>query len=58
MSHGYFVQDDHANAAILDKFELDASCVGESVHVFVDPALENRPAPIPDDWRPILEKLL
>ena len=54
ITHGYFQEE---LGQIGDKFENLASCVGESVHVFVDPEKDNKPTPIPDEWRNILQKL-
>ncbi len=56
MTHGYYTQDLPTKLAA--KFEADACCIGESVHVFVDPKNNNKPAPIPDSWRPVLSKLI
>ena len=56
MTHGYF-HDDLDFKQLSEKFKSDASCIGESVHVFVDPEKNNLPSNFPDDWRPILQKL-
>ena len=56
MTHGYFPNDlDFKELA--DHFETDASCIGESAHVLVDPHAGNRPSPIPEDWKKTLSKL-
>ena len=56
MTHGYFPNDlDFKELA--DHFETDASCIGESAHVLVDPHAGNRPTPIPEDWKVTLSKL-
>ena len=56
MTHGYF-QEQLLNDDIAKIFELEANCVGESVHVFVDPAKDNKPAAIPENWKENLSKL-
>ena len=56
MSLGYY-QNDVAFAELSNKFANEASCLGESIHVFVDPANNNRPAPFPDEWKTKLERL-
>lgn len=54
MTHGYFCGEDNSK---IEAFVKNASCLGDYVHVFVDPANDNRPAPVPEEWKPILQKL-
>jgi len=42
--------------SIIDRFSPDGLVMGESIHVFVDPASE-KPTPIPQPWRTKLELL-
>ena len=42
---------------VASKFEEQASCVGRSVHVFVDPSQGNKPTPVPEEWKPTLRKI-
>lgn len=55
MTHGYFHNE--LSQSLSDQFKDSASCVGSSVHVFVDPSQGNKPTPIPDEWRTTLERL-
>ena len=54
LTHGYFTEE---LGKIGDNFENQAACVGDSVHVFVNPEQNNKPTPIPIEWMKSLEKL-
>jgi len=54
LTHGYFAEE---LGQLGDSFENLASCVGDSVHVFVNPQQNNNPTPIPNEWRTTLQKL-
>ncbi len=55
MTHGYF---QHEIGQLMDNFSPSASCLGHSIHVFVDPNCDNKPTPIPEDWRRMLKESL
>ena len=54
MTHGYFQND---LKELNEVFEENASCVGDSVHVFVDPSNNNKPKPIPTEWSEQIKKI-
>ena len=56
MTHGYS-QEELDGMLIGPRFEERASCVGRSVHVFVDPGNGNKPTPIPQQWTDVLNKI-
>jgi len=56
MTHGYTPEE--LNALLLSpRFQDEASCVGRSVHVFVDTSKDNKPTAIPEEWLPVLSNL-
>lgn len=55
MTHGYYAEE--LEYLVASKFEDQASCVGRSVHVFVDPSQGNKPTPVPEEWKPTLRKI-
>ena len=54
MTHGYFPGE---LEKLENVFEENASCVGESVHVFVDPTKGNKPKPIPSEWADMITRI-
>ena len=54
LTHGYYESD---LGSLQDLFSDSASCVGQSTHVLVKPSNDNKPTPIPENWRNILIKL-
>ena len=55
MTHGYYSEE--LKEELKNVFEDKASCVGESVHVFVDPTQGNKPKPIPIEWTDMIAKI-
>ena len=54
MTHGYFSGE---LEKLENVFEENASCVGESVHVFVDPTKGNKTKPIPIEWTEMIARI-
>lgn len=54
---GHFKDDVNVHSQVLDHFEDSACCIGEYIHVFVNPQNANRPCKIPEDWKNTLHRL-
>ena len=54
---GHFKDDKDIKSRVLNQFEDSSCCTGEYIHVFVNPKNGNKPCPISDDWREVLQRL-
>ena len=56
LTHGYYFQNDPEFKKIIKKFHFEANCIGDFVQVIVD-VKNNRPNPIPEEWKKILQNI-